>query len=400
MKKHFVKLLSTFLSAILVFSVTVVGLPTTVNAETATTTSTTGENLMADYTAENWAGYVWNDINDDRITEKRIRDESANYYSTAKGAIFNKEISWQYLYTKVNLEPNTTYTFKFSTYSTAKEFTMHKIYYAELDKSKTITWKSTVLQNNTNHLDTLLDSDAASSDTSLKLEAWNDVSVSFTTTSATDVDRYIIFQFGKCYSEVNNASATAPAWVTGFSLLPVRTEFATAYNNAASIRLGTNTDGNIAKDGLRVKNEITTKFIQDNKITEYGSVVAFADSLGTNELTLETAGAKTGVAYNSTTNNLWATTTDSNIYTAYITGFKDATSYSKEIAVRAYAKNSSGNVYYGKTFTVCLYDVVYAIKNAATADGSTPSKLDTTTAQAFIDKDSNTYNTWKNGKAS
>lgn len=352
-------------------------------------------NLMDNYTKTNWdsSNTQWLTIDNSILTKDGA---SSIKIGTA---------SYQNIYTKLsNLQPNTTYKLKFNAYT----YSLNAIEYFEVTKNQTLDWSGTSGTSGTNgYVSSSYQKrpgcqyfyrDSQKPNFTETSKNWHTLEWEFTTTDSTTNDRYILIQAGQCNDSQYNQDNTI--FFSDFSLVQVRTEFATAYNNGASIRLGSNTEGKVTKDGLRVKNEITQKFIKDNGIVEYGSVVT-AENLNGDELTLDTTGAIMGVSYSQkeNINLLWNVTRDSYIYTAYIVGFgENAENYAKDLTVRSYAKDSNGKVYYGETFTVCLYDVVYAIKNSQTVDGNQPSDTDKTTAEAFIQKDSDAYNNWVNTK--
>lgn len=170
----------------------------------------------------------------------------------------------------------------------------------------------------------------------------------------------------------------------------------TAYNNAAALR--TASASSTGKNGLRVYNSIAKDYLSSNSVIEYGSIATRKELLGSAELTVNSANIVKGIAYNSTTQTtpiLFDKTDDANIFTAYLTNIP-TNRYDEEYVVRAYVIDSEGNVYYGDTATVCVFDITYAIDCGNSADGSAPSETDIAAFEAFANYDGSyvAYDAW------
>ncbi len=170
----------------------------------------------------------------------------------------------------------------------------------------------------------------------------------------------------------------------------------TAYNNAAALR--TASASSTGKNGLRVYNSIAKDYLSSNSVIEYGSIATRKELLGSAELTVNSANVVKGIAYNSTTQTtpiLFDKTDDANIFTAYLTNIP-TNRYDEEYVVRAYVIDSEGNVYYGDTATVCVFDITYAIDCGNSADGSAPSATDIAAFEAFANYDGSyvAYDAW------
>ena len=168
----------------------------------------------------------------------------------------------------------------------------------------------------------------------------------------------------------------------------------TAYNDAAALRTASASSTN--KNGLRIYNKIEKDFIENYGITEYGSVVGLSSEIS-GDLTLESEGAKKGVAYNSQTlpNAILFDTTDtSNIYTSYLTNIP-FTYYGDEYVIRAYAIDGTGTVYYGEPTRVSVFDVAFAIDSGNAVTEQT--KEDKTAFNVFaggFDGEYTMYDNW------
>ena len=173
----------------------------------------------------------------------------------------------------------------------------------------------------------------------------------------------------------------------------------TNYDSKAAIRAAGNTEGSVNKDGLRIYNKIANDFAA-NYIVEYGSIAIREAKLGGSELTLNTSNAVKGIAYQEPgVNKIWRTESDGVVFTSYLTGISPKY-YGADYAVRSYAKDKYGNIYYGDTITICIYDVVWAIKKAQNDDraDTVTTNRDISTADTFIGKgdayEADSYKTW------
>ncbi len=151
----------------------------------------------------------------------------------------------------------------------------------------------------------------------------------------------------------------------------------------AAVRLYLNQDEKTEenkKPGLRIYNKLDVNWASALDLVEFGSVAIKASNLKTSQLTLNTAGAITGVSYKTIGGNkslIWAKDSASTTFTAYLSGIS-AKNYGQDYIVRAYAKDANGNVYYGKQISICIYDVVLAIRAA------NDNQNDITIANEFI----------------
>ncbi|MBE6761588.1 MAG: hypothetical protein E7551_04810 [Ruminococcaceae bacterium] len=172
----------------------------------------------------------------------------------------------------------------------------------------------------------------------------------------------------------------------------------TSYNNSAALRTAENSS--TGKNGLRIYNSISKQYLNDAEVVEYGSIVTYEFALDGAELSLETPEDKfiKGVAYNSvtlTTPILYDETDDANIFTAYLTNIPTKR-YGENILIRAYVIDADGNVYYGDTVSVCVFDVAYAIDCGNSANGFEPTEADISAFESFANYDGNyaAYDAW------
>jgi len=172
----------------------------------------------------------------------------------------------------------------------------------------------------------------------------------------------------------------------------------TCYNNSAALRTAENSS--TGKNGLRIYNSISKQYLNDAEVVEYGSIVTYEFALDGAELSLETPEDKfiKGVAYNSvtlTTPILYDETDDANIFTAYLTNIPTKR-YGENILIRAYVIDADGNVYYGDTVSVCVFDVAYAIDCGNSANGFEPTEADISAFESFANYDGNyaAYDAW------
>jgi len=168
----------------------------------------------------------------------------------------------------------------------------------------------------------------------------------------------------------------------------------TAYNSAAALRSAE--ASSTGKNGLRIYNEVDTYWANNKNIVEYGSVAAYSSKID-GEITLENGNK--GVAYSDGTfsaekSALWEVNENSVVFTSYLTGIT-ASRYSEDILIRTYAIDKDGNVYYGTTASVSVFEVANAIDNANTADGSEVSAEDSAAFYTFVtDANYNAYAAW------
>ena len=167
-----------------------------------------------------------------------------------------------------------------------------------------------------------------------------------------------------------------------------KVSISTAYNNMAAVREAK--DSNIGKNGLRVYNSVQTDWLNEaeGNIVEYGSIAvkeeylaeAYEDKAAP-DMSMIIANDKKlglGVAYRaegattvtgSDAKNIhWEENNTDDIFarkvfTSYLTGISKE-NYGKNYLIRTYAIDAEGNIFYGDTVSVCIFDVVWAISVA------------------------------------
>ena len=224
---------------------------------------------------------------------------------------------------------------------------------------------------------------------------WKELSVCFKTDASTDYMLELRFDFGggyMCYLDDFNLTRKTHNVAT----------VTTSHNSKAALKVAS--QSTTKKNGLRVYNSISKQFLSDNYVTEYGSIVCREDLLNCAELTLNTENSIKGIAYNSVTLTnpiIYSETDQAYMFTAYLTNIP-TTRYDENYSIRAYAIDSNGNVYYGDTIAVCVFDIAHAIDCGNTADGLVPTDDDIATFNIFANYDGNyeAYDTWltANGK--
>ena len=214
-------------------------------------------------------------------------------------------------------------------------------------------------------------------------------------------------------------------WIDDFELEEIASEpvFKTSYNSMAAIRAAGTTDGNIVKNGLRVYNAVKTEWTNNSNIVEYGSFVVrkgyMEEKFGsTNGVNLDTvaidgtertlvdligSGVGLGVAfraegaetltselegYEGAKEILWESDATQKVFTSYITGIS-AANYGEEYLVRTYAIDNKGNVYYGNTSSICIFDVAQAISAA-----NLNNEIDNAAFEAFVGNQTDVYEQW------
>ena len=213
-------------------------------------------------------------------------------------------------------------------------------------------------------------------------------------------------------------------WIDDFALEEIASEpvFKTSYNSMAAIRAAGNTDGDVIKNGLRIYNAVNSEWA-DNNIVEYGSFVIrkgyMEEKFGsTNGVNLDTvaidgternlidligSGVGLGVAfraegaetvtsefegYQGTKEILWESDETQKVFTSYITGIS-AANYGEDYIVRTYAIDNKGNIYYGNTSLICIFDVAQAISVA-----NLNNEIDNAAFEAFVGNQSAVYEQW------
>ncbi len=187
------------------------------------------------------------------------------------------------------------------------------------------------------------------------------------------------------------------------------TGLATAYNSKAAIRAEGSTDGSIDQNGLRIYNEVKTEWLNNSKITEFGSIAIRKNYLtalynkgkiDSTALTLENLadyigkGVGVGVSYSKEQDiyTLWKTTDGTMVFTSYLTGI-DYTNFDEDYWIVAYAKDGDGNTYYSEIAEVCVYEVAEAIDAAATAGADVP-EIDQKAFNTFVSANLEEYKAW------
>ncbi len=119
------------------------------------------------------------------------------------------------------------------------------------------------------------------------------------------------------------------------------------------------------KQGLRfieaIDKSMLTNGVNGKAVAEVGMVAAVAAKVD-GELTLETDGAKNGVAYgdNGAVRKFFSEDSNYSTMSAALTGLQPS-QYNVDMSVRSYVKLADGTVIYGTTNTYCIYDVMKGI---------------------------------------
>lgn len=209
--------------------------------------------------------------------------------------------------------------------------------------------------------------------------AWQNISCKWTRVTLSDIELY----------EVTQESPFAE----------LSTENAAAGLVGASMRAGA---GNV-KQAMRVKNSVSKAVVENGingyTVTEYGSLVAGTEKLGSNELTLELIGsdipAVKGVAYNKTTQPtpvVWAESEQYLTFTAALTGITVEKS-NRELTVRPYMvlqKDENSMVLYGEAQSASVFEICKAILST----GSEADKAAVTAIMAGNAEFKNAYDAW------
>ncbi len=186
---------------------------------------------------------------------------------------------------------------------------------------------------------------------------------------------------------------TARMYATGI-LSAMRLPISTAYNGVASLRAtgkGTNASGETLSNGLRIYNEMEDKsLVASGEIVEFGSIAIRTARLNGAELVKDVTGVATGTALKKSDNTfktykIWNVTDSSYIFTSYLTKIPE-TRYNETYSIRTYMIDKDNNVYYGEVQEVCVYDILNAIDNGHTADGSEQSQDDIDAFNIFLEE--------------
>lgn len=187
----------------------------------------------------------------------------------------------------------------------------------------------------------------------------------------------------------------------------------TAYNSLAAIRAASDAEGSITKNGMRLYNEVKKTWITDYDLVEYGSMAVRKEYMQNHETLgqfdapcLEMLGVKgvgVGPAYreagvttvtgSGAVNSLWDETDDAMVFTSYLTGIAQA-NYDSNYVVVTYAIDRFGNVYYGDTWEISVFDVAYAIDKKYTESPNDVSSVDINAFNSFVGPEKESYLTW------
>lgn len=187
----------------------------------------------------------------------------------------------------------------------------------------------------------------------------------------------------------NSGGASHPSEAQHATAAELLTQFingldTVATENYAGIRAETDS----LRQGIRVRNTISLSAIEDKNIVTYGAVAIRKARLSRGAtLTLNAPNVSVGIAYNSdetngykvqTTPILREQTDTENIFSGVLVGIAQRF-YDDTYAVRSFAIDDKGNVYYGEVLNVSVYDVVYSILESGSAE-------DIKTANGIVDE--------------
>ncbi len=156
-----------------------------------------------------------------------------------------------------------------------------------------------------------------------------------------------------------------------------------------------------SSQGFRVKTSIYKPLIESRNIVEYGTIAIRTARMTDTALTINTANAAKGIAYDAEAGKdvIYEENDTHKIFTGVLINIPERF-YGSDYTVRGYAKDADGNYYYGDQFTLCVYKVVKAILDSSEPDAGTPEHAqwvsDCATAQSIIDQNEAQYNEWLN----
>ena len=156
-----------------------------------------------------------------------------------------------------------------------------------------------------------------------------------------------------------------------------------------------------SSQGFRVKTSIYKPLIESRNIVEYGTIAIRTARMTDTALTIGTANAAKGIAYDAAAGKdvIYEENDTHKIFTGVLINIPERF-YGSDYTVRSYAKDADGNYYYGDQFTLCVYKVVKAILDSSEPDAGTPEHAqwvsDCATAQSIIDQNEAQYNEWLN----
>ena len=165
----------------------------------------------------------------------------------------------------------------------------------------------------------------------------------------------------------------------------------TAYNNMLAIR-GANSAEGIAS-GARIYNQISKEWIATNNIVEFGVLAIRTERLGSGDLTLNTSGVSTSIAWTSAGDEssfkLWAETDTTYEFTAVLINIAPK-HFDDSYTMTTYAKDANGNVYYGDDQELSMYQSIYSVLSA---DPENETALEL--ASYGTERGDTTYEEWK-----
>ena len=207
----------------------------------------------------------------------------------------------------------------------------------------------------------------------------------FELTAGTDYDIYV-----ECAGGCNGAI------FSDISLVEYAAEadsLHTAHNNSLAIRGANEAEG--VRSGSRIYNTISKDWIENKNIVEFGVLAIRTERLNGGDLTLSTPGIAYSTAWTSggADNKLWNETEDKYEFTAVLINIAYKY-FDDSYTMTTYAKDSNGNIYYGDDQELSMYQAIYAIlesENASEADKAVATEL----ADSGSEKGDTTYDAWK-----
>lgn len=207
----------------------------------------------------------------------------------------------------------------------------------------------------------------------------------FELTAGTDYDIYVECAGGcngAIFSDISLVEYTAEA-----------DSLHTAHNNSLAIRGADTAEG--VRSGSRIYNTISKDWIANKNIVEFGVLAIRTERLNGGDLTLNTPGVAYSTAWTSgaADSKLWNETEDKYEFTAVLINVAYKY-FDDSYTMTTYAKDANGNIYYGDNQELSMYQSIYAIlesENASEADKAVATEL----ANAGSEKGDTTYEAWK-----
>ncbi len=226
--------------------------------------------------------------------------------------------------------------------------------------------------------------------------------ISFIFKAAMDGDYEIKLQTGKAWQTPTCGWSYTMLSDLSLGKIDNYSGIVTASESKAAVRAASGS----VKQGIRVKSTINKGWIEAESITQYGILAIRTARLDGAALTCDTTNAAKGVAYDAVTKPdavLYEETETDNIYAGVMINIPERF-YGQTYTVRSYAISSDGDIFYGESFSVCVFDVVKAIlapENAASADDQATANAIIAQAVAAKATDSSvvTYEEWLAAKA-